>query len=467
MCSRPITLDGKNMITKNAVERRDFIKKSIMAGMGITLGSLIDTGCSPAWMQGSARPAPVAKPLERVRIGFVGVGLQGTDHVANLLKIKGAEIRAVCDIVESKVTRAQAMVVEAGQEKPEGYSRGELDFKRLCQRDDLDLVFTATPWEWHVPVCLEAMKTGKHAATEVPAAITIDECWQLVEMAENTGRYCIMMENCNYDDVEMVILNMVKKGLLGELLHVEGGYLHDLRAVKHDMQGEGVWRRAHAMKRNGDLYPTHGLGPIAQCLDINRGNGFDLLVSFGTKSRGLHKYALEKFGPDSPQAKEQFVLSDVVTTMISTKNGETVVVTHDTSSPRPYSRNILVQGTKGIVQKYPAPKIHIEGRSKGHGWEAIDDYMKEFRHPVWTELEEQSKGAGHGGMDFIEDYRLINALLHGVEPDMDVYDAAMLSAVTELSARSIAGNGESMKFPDFTRGMWKTPRELRVMAAKS
>ena len=282
------------------IERRDFIKKSVMAGMGITLGSLIDTGCSPAWMQGSARPAPVAKPLERVRIGFVGVGGLGTAHVENLLKIKGAEIRAVCDIVESKVTRAQAMVVEAGQAKPEGYSRGELDFKRLCQRDDLDLVFTATPWEWHVPVCLEAMKTGKHAATEVPVAITIDDCWQLVETAENTGKYCIMMENCNYDDVEMMILNMVKKGLLGELLHVEGGYLHDLRAVKHDMQGEGVWRRAHAMKRNGDFYPTHGLGPIAQCLDINRGNAFDTLVSFGTKSRGLHNYAVERFGRGQP-----------------------------------------------------------------------------------------------------------------------------------------------------------------------
>jgi hypothetical protein len=221
------------------------------------------------------------------------------------------------------------------------------------------------------------------------------------------------------------------------------------------------------MKRNGDFYPTHGLGPIAQCLNINRGNAFDTLVSFGTKTKGLHRYAVETCGPESAQAKEEFLLSDVVTTMISTKNGETVVVTHDTSSPRPYSRNILVQGTKGIVQKYPTPKIHIEGRSKGHSWEAIDEYMKEFRHPVWTELEEQSKGAGHGGMDFIEDYRLINALLHGVEPDMDVYDAAMLSAVTELSARSMAGNGETMKFPDLTRGLWKGPRELKVMEVHS
>ena len=272
------------------------------------------------------------------------------------------------------------------------------------------------------------------------------------------------MENCNYDDVEMMILNMVKKGLFGELLHAEGGYLHDLRDVKHDLKGEGLWRRAHSMKRNGDLYPTHGLGPIAQCLDINRGNYFDYLVSFGTKTRGLHRYAVDTFGADSPQAKERFVLSDVVTTVLRTMSGETVVLTHDTSSPRPYSRNILVQGTKGIVRKYPESKICIEGRSKNDAWEPLEGYKKEFRHPVWVELEEQSKGAGHGGMDFIEDYRLINALLKGVEPDMDVYDAAVISAVTELSGRSIAANGEPMKFPDFTRGMWKDRRELPVMA---
>ncbi len=293
--------------------------------------------------------------------------------------------------------------------------------------------------------------------------MTIDDCWQLVETSESTGKYCIMMENCNYDDVEMVILNMVQKGLLGDLLHAECGYLHDLRAVKHDLQGEGLWRRAHAMKRNGDLYPTHGLGPVAQCLNINRGNAFDYLVSRGTKTKGLHRHAVDKFGPASAQAKEEFVLSDVVTTLIRTMNGETVVLTHDTSSPRPYSRNILVQGTKGIVRKYPEAQIYVEGRSKGDAWESFDPYMKEFRHPVWAELEEQSKGAGHGGMDFVEDYRLIGALLRGVEPDMDVYDAAALSVITELSGRSIAKNGEPMKIPDFTRGMWKNMRELRVM----
>jgi predicted dehydrogenase len=387
----------------------------------------------------------------------------GTAHVGNLLRIDGAEILAVCDIIDDRVRRAQDMCVKAGKNRPEGFSRGEEDFKRLCQREDLDLIYTATPWEWHVPVCLEAMHAGKHAATEVPAACTIDDCWKLIETSESTGRHCMMMENCNYDRIEMMILNMVMQGILGELLHAECGYLHDLREVKYDMQGEGVWRRAHSMKRNGDLYPTHGLGPVAQCLGINRGNSFESLVSFGTKTRGLHQYAVERFGPDSPQAKEKFVLSDVVVTLLKTMKGETVVLTHDTNSPRPYSRNILVQGTKGLVRKYPDPRVYIEKRSPAHTWEEVDAYLKEYNHPVWTALEKESEGAGHGGMDFIEDYRLINSLLKGTPPDMDVYDAAVLSAVSELSERSIASGGERVPFPDFTRGMWKTPRELEVM----
>jgi predicted dehydrogenase len=447
----------------NESNRREFLRKTAFAGLGIAMAGVANTGCAPAWLKSPAQHVPPGQPMERVRIGFVGVGGMGSAHVSNLLKIQGAEVRAVCDIVEDRVTRAQEMVVKAGQPKPEGYSRGELDFKRMCQRDDLDLIYTATPWEWHVPVCLEAMSTGKHAATEVPAAYTIDNCWRLVETSEATGRYCIMMENCNYDRAEMMILNMVKKGLFGELLHVEGGYLHDLRDVKHDMNGEGVWRRAHAMKRNGDLYPTHGLGPVAQCLNINRGNYFESLVSFGTKTRGLHRYAVEHFGSGSPQAREQYTLSDVVTTLIRTMNGETIILKHDTSSPRPYSRDIVVQGTKGIVRKYPDPRIYIEKRSPEDRWEPIDEYMKQYKHPVWVDLEDRSKGAGHGGMDFIEDYRLVHALLKGVPPDMDVYDAAAISAVTELSEQSIARGGKTMDFPDFTRGMWKEPRELQVM----
>lgn len=274
-----------------------------------------------------------------------------------------------------------------------------------------------------------------------------------------------MMENCNYDREEMRILNMVKKGVFGELLHAECGYLHDLRAVKHDMNGEGVWRRQHSIEKNGDFYPTHGLGPVAQCLDINRGNYFDNLVSFGTKSRGMHKYAMEVFGTDSEQAKEIFSLSDVVTTLIKTKNEETIVITHDTSNPRPYSRDILIQGTNGIVRKYPLPKVHIEGKSPKHRWEDFNNYKPEYEHPLWKALEKKGEesGAAHGGMDYFEDFRLINALKKGIEPDMDVYDAVMMSAVVALSGKSIKYGNMPIKFPDFTRGMWKKKRNLKVM----
>jgi len=449
------------------VNRRDFLLKSATAGVGIALSGMVSPSLGRELSAGVPRPVNPGKPMDKVRIGFVGVGGQGTSHVENLLKIKGAEIVAVGDIVESRVLRAQEMVVKAGQPKPEGYSRNETDFKRMCERADIDLIFNATPWEWHVPICLEAMKTGKHAATEVPAAYTVEDCWKLVEASEKTGKYCIMMENCNYDKYEMMALNMVMKGLLGELLYAECGYLHDLRAVKHDMEGEGVWRRKHSMQRNGDPYPTHGFGPIAQCFNVNRGNYIDYLVSFGTKTRGLHRYAVETFGAESAQAKEEFKLSDIVTTMLRTMNGETIVVKHDTNNPRPYSRDILIQGTGGIMRKYPEPKVYIEGKSKPHQWDKVDDWMKEYNHPVWTRLEEQSKGAGHGGMDFIEDVRLIEALLKGDEPDMDVYDAAVMSAITELSATSIVNKGEPQKFPDFTRGMWKRPRALKVMEAKA
>ncbi|MEI7980755.1 MAG: Gfo/Idh/MocA family oxidoreductase [Bacteroidota bacterium] len=449
---------------KKQLNRRDFIKSVAGTGIGLAISDDLLAAISPDRQTLPYRPTLPGAPLEKVRIGYVGVGGMGTAHVENLLKISGAEIVAVCDIVESRVKRAQDMVEKAGFRRPEGYSKNEFDWQQLCVRTDIDLVYTATPWQWHVPVCIAAMENGKHAATEVPAALTLDECWELVETSEKTGKYCMMMENCNYDKVEMMILNMVKKGLFGELLHAECGYLHDLRAVKHDMEGEGVWRRDFSMHRNGDLYPTHGLGPIMQCMDINRGNYFDYLVSFGTKTRGLHDYAVKKFGPDSAEAREKFTLGDVVTTVIRTMNGETIVITHDTSSPRPYSRGIMVQGTRGLVRKYPEPKIYIEGISQTDDkWEPINDYLKKYQHPVWTELETASAGAGHGGMDFIEDYRMINALLKGTEPDMDVYDGVVMSAVTALSEQSISRQGKPVKFPDFTRGMWKKPRELQVM----
>ncbi len=452
----------------DSLNRRELFARAARGGAGAVLGGMALSGCAAGR---STRPAQTNlrhNPLKKVRIGFVGVGGMGSAHVRNLLKIEGAEIRAVCDIVKTKVERVQDWCVKAGRPRPEGYWRGEYDFKRLCEREDLDLVYTATPWRWHVPVCLAALEAGKHAVTEVPAATTLADCWKLVEASERTGLYCIMMENCCYDRFEMMTLNLVRKGLLGELLHGEGGYLHDLRALKFSKRGEGLWRLAHSIRRNADLYPTHGLGPVAWCMDINRGNKFDYLVSVATKSRGLNIMAARKFGPGSPRARRKYALGDIITTTIETARGETIVITHETDCPRPYSRNFLVQGTKGLARKYPDPKVYIEGRSPHDQWEDGEKYIREFDHPVWKTLEKRTRGAaGHGGMDYIEDYRLIQALLEGGQPDLDVYDAAAWSAVTELSERSIAGGSVPVKFPDFTRGAWKQKRPLGVDLVKA
>ncbi len=453
--------------SRKTMKRREFLKVGASTGIGTAL-------IKPTLYGGSLGPPPGGgssgdtliefrvPPIDPVRIGFVGVGGMGSAHVRNFLKIDGVEIKAVCDIVEEKVARIQSWCEEAGRPRPEGYSRGDWDFRRLCDRDDLDLVFTATPWEWHVPVCVAAMKAGKHSATEVPAAYTVDDCWTLVKTAEKTRRHCIMMENCCYDRPEMLCLNLVKKGWLGEIFHAEAGYLHDLRGVKFGGRGEALWRPQHSVKRNGNLYPTHGLGPVSQCMDINRGDRFDYLVSLSSQSRGLNLYCAEKFGPDSPQARQKYALGDVNVSLIRTVNGKVITLYHDTSSPRPYSRIHIVQGTKGLFEKYP-DRLYIEGRSPADEWEDLDSYYLEHDHPVWKRLEERSKGAGHGGMDFIEDFRLIEALRNGLPLDMDVYDAAAWSVVTPLSEKSVARRGRPVDFPDFTRGRWKEPRPLRVM----
>jgi hypothetical protein len=443
--------------------RREFLKAGAMAGIGTALAGLKLSSPAEAGGSGEARSQFKVAPIDPVRVGFIGVGGMGSAHVQNFLNIDGVQIKAICDIVEAKVERAQKWVVDAGQPKPNGYSRGPRDFERLCAEEDLDLVFTATPWEWHVPVCVAAMKNGKHAATEVPAAITLDECWELVETAEKKNKHCVMQENCCYDRIELMTLNLVRQGLLGEVLHAEAGYLHDLRDVKFSSQGEGLWRRAHAIKRNGNLYPTHGLGPVAQCLNINRGDQFDYLVSMSGPARGLHEYAAEKFGPDSPQAKERYALGDVNTSLIQTKNGKTIILIHDTNLPRPYTRINLVQGTKGIAHKWP-DRIYVEGRAaKPHAWDDFEKFAAEFEHPLWKTLAQKGEGRGHGGMDFIEDYRLVWSLRKGEPTDQDVYDAAAWSVVVELSCTSVAKRGKPVSFPDFTRGKWRTNPPLGII----
>ncbi|MBE0658259.1 MAG: Gfo/Idh/MocA family oxidoreductase [Bryobacteraceae bacterium] len=438
---------------KQGFDRRQFLERAA-AMSALMAGS------------GQAASAMQAKPLETVRLGFIGVGGRGSGHVRDVLRIPQVKLNAVCDINPTRVEAIQNWAQKAGQARPEGYSKGPVDYKRLCANPNLDAIYVATPWELHVPMCVEAMKNGKHAIVEVPAATTLEECWQLVETSEATGKYCIMIENCNYDRVELMALNMARKNLFGELVHAECGYLHDLRGTKFSSRGEGLWRLDHAIKRNADLYPTHGLGPVAQTLGVNRGNLFDHMVSMASKSEGLREYARAKFGADSPQAKLDVKLGDVVSSLIRTRAGQTILVVHDTNLPRPYSRKILLQGTKGVLEKYPTPQIYIEGRDKNDQWvDLMTGYAAEFEHPLWKELQERAKGAGHGGMDFVMNYRLMQCLIKGEAPDMDVYDAAALSAVTELSERSIASRSKSVDFPDFTRGKWRSRPPFGIVTA--
>ncbi len=465
-----------------ATSRRDFLKTAAALGVGaaVTQSCASTPGGAPEAdksltpsslfrVRGSTPPPPpdtllfAAPPIETVRVGFVGVGGMGMTHLENFLLLEGVQVKAVCDIVPEKVTRAQRVVEEAGRPRPTGYERGPRDFERMCAEEELDLVLTATPWEWHVPVCVAAMQNGKHAATEVPAALTVDECWQLVETAERSRKHCVMLENCNYDRRELLMLNLVRQGVFGEVLHGECAYNHDLREVKFSAEGEGLWRRAHAMRRNGNLYPTHGLGPIAQCMNVNRGNQLDYLVSMSGPSRGLQLWRDERLATDDPRRSEQYVLGDVNLTLLRTVQGQTITLVHDTNLPRPYTRINMLQGTRGLMQGWP-DRIYVEGRSaQPHRWETLEAWYQQYEHPLWRSERVRSATRGHGGMDFLEDWRLVACLRAGLPTDMNVYDAAMLSCITELTERSAASRSSPQAVPDFTRGLWRTTPPLGIV----
>ena len=402
---------------------------------------------------------------ETVRVGIVGVGSRGTGLLKILLDIEGVEIPAIADINAEHLSRAQLIVTEAGRKNPKGYGRGPYDFKRLCERDDLDAVLTATPWEWHTPVAVAAMVAGKYAATEVPAAVTLDECWQLVETSERTGMPCMMLENVNYFRNVMMILNLVRKGVFGEMLHCEAGYQHDVRYVKFDENGNLLWRGKHSVTRNGNLYPTHPIGPIAWWLNINRGDRFTHLVSMSTKSRGLQKYVRDKFGPDHPNARLRYELGDINTTLIRTHNGCTVTLYHDTNSYRPYNLIFRVQGTQGIYNG-THDKIYIHGRSPEEDkWHDTDPWYDEYEHPMWRTLGETAKNYGHGGGDYIEMHQFIKAVRNRTQTPQTVYDAATWSVISPLTEQSVAGNSIPVEFPDFTHGAWMTTPPVGIEEA--
>jgi predicted dehydrogenase len=436
------------------VKRRDFIKTTAVAGAGLAV--------APSLVFGEE------KKDSKLRLGFIGVGLRGATHLHNALRRKDVEVTAICDIDPERLAIAQKMIKKAGQPKAKEFGKDEYDYRELMELKNVDAVIISTPWLWHTPMTVDAMKAGKYAGVEVSAATSLKECWDLVETHEKTGTHMMILENVNYRRDVMAVLNMVRQNIFGELLHFRCGYQHDLREVKFNNgkqpYGGGVefgekaiseahWRTLHSLKRNADLYPTHGVGPVAVYSNINRGNRFVSLTSHATKSRGLHKYIVDHGGEDHPNAKLHWKLGDIVTTTIETYNGETIIVTHDTNSPRPYSLGFRVQGTNGLWE-VDGSRIYVEGVSKPHHWDEAKKWLEQYDHPLWKRFEHEAVGAGHGGMDFFVLNAFVESAKRNIAPPLDVYDAAAWSAITPLSERSIANGGEVQDFPDFTRAKW-------------
>jgi predicted dehydrogenase len=442
---------------KDKITRRELLKSATLAGAGLTLPSLSFT-CDAKLPANNSVIGMRFEPRDTIHVGIIGVGARGSEMLKEFLAVENVQITALCDIVKEKVDAGQRVVEKAGQKVPAAYVSGDHDFENLCKRNDVDLVYIATPWDWHVPMALAAMSGGKHAAVEVPAATTIEDCWKLVEASEKTRRHCIMMENCCYGYNEMMVLNMVRAGLFGELLHGEAAYIHDLRELLFSDESEGLWRRFPHINRDGNLYPTHGLGPVAQYMNINRGDRLDHLVSMSSASLSLRAYRETHIPAGSPKRKEEYRCGDMNTSLIKTARGRTIMLQHTVTTPRPYDRLNMISGTKGAFRDYPA-RIYLDGQKGAEQWAPIDSYKAEYENTLWKNIGELArKRGGHGGMDFILVYRLIECMRKGLVPDMDVYDAASWSAPGPLSELSVAHGSAPVSVPDFTRGRWKQPR---------
>lgn len=399
-----------------------------------------------------------APKLNTVRVGIIGLGMRGSDAVERLSYIDGLEITCLCDKYPDRVEAAQKTLEKMKRPRAKAYSGNE-GWKALCESNEVDLVYTCTPWSLHTPVCLAAMQNGKHAATEVPAGKTMDELWELVETSEKTKKHCMMLENCCYDFFELLTLNMARQGMLGEIVHAEGAYIHDLTKdwLFNKKAYADMWRLKENIGQNGNLYPTHGLGPIAQCMNINRGDKFDHLVSMSTNDFTMNNLAREMAAKDEffREYTDQPYRGNMNTTLIRTNKGRTVMVQHDVSTIRPYSRIHLVSGTKGVAQKWPGP----QRVAFGHSWikqEELRELEEKYAPPIVKHIGTIAKEVGgHGGMDFIMDWRLIDCLRNGLPLDQDVYDAASWSSLFPLSQRSVAKKSRTVDIPDFTRGAWQ------------
>ncbi|HOD80270.1 MAG: Glycosyl hydrolase family 109 protein 1 precursor [Planctomycetes bacterium ADurb.Bin126] len=449
-------------MAEHSISRRNLIQRAGACGAAAAVGAASAQAAAPADPPREARQKSVLAlkypPLDQVRVGLIGMGGRGMSLMGNLLDIDKAVVTAVCDVVPERVAAAVARVKAKGQATPAGYSKNDTDYRSLCARDDVDIVYVATPWADHVPMAAAAMKAGKHVAIEVPAAITLQQCWDLVDTAERTQRHCMMLENCCYGEMEMLVMNMVRKGVLGQLTHAEAGYLHAFADGLLSNADSMVWRRRHLMESNGNLYPTHGLGPVALYMDVHGGDRFETLVSMSSCERSLSA-ARDRLPADDPRRKETYACGDVNTTLIKTALGRTIMVQFDIVTPRPYSRINLLCGTDGVFGDYP-PRISLRGKS--HQWESdLAPYVEKHGHPLWVRHKAQAlKSGGHGGMDYLMNWRLVHCLLAGKPLDMTVYDAAAWSSVYPLSIASVASGSAPVRVPDFTRGQWKAPRPL-------
>ncbi|WP_017975862.1 Gfo/Idh/MocA family protein [Actinopolyspora halophila] len=454
--------DGET--SNGPLSRRAMLRTSAAtaAGIGLTgLGTARATSASPS--EEDTTPARKGRSMmgvpfethETVRMGVIGLGNRGSAMLAQILAVPGVRVTALCDVDVPAVRRAAARITDHGDPAPAQYTRGENDFENLCARDDVDFVYVVTPWEWHVPMALAAMRGGKHAGVECPIAPSIKDLWELVDTSERTRRHCIQLENCCYGRNEMRVLRMAHEEKFGTLLHGAGGYIHDLRELLFsDSYYSDEWRRAWHTERDGDLYPTHGLGPVSSYMDINRGDRLVRLTSMGSPAASLSEYRARNVGEDDAARHENYVKGDVTMSLIQTERGRVIHLVHDVSSPHPYSRLNHLVGSRGVFEDYPA-RIYLEPDMGGHEWGDFADYSS-YDHWLWKEVD-PGPGGGHGGMDYIMLYRLAQTMKLGLPPDIDVYDSAAWSAPFALSAASITGGGAPVEFPDFTRGEWKTP----------
>jgi hypothetical protein len=463
--------------------RREFLKRTGIAGISLVGASIIPACVSGENDKGKSNQDQAlrllrkqefnmsgyaAPKLETVRVGFIGLGSRGPGHVSNMSLLEGVDIKALCDIVPEEAEKVRKRIEFAGF-NPDIYTGDAEAWKKLCDRQDIDLVYICTPWNMHAPMAVYAMEHGKHVAIEVPAANTLEECWQLVEASEKNRKHCMMMENCCYDFFELLTLNMARQGFFGEIVHGEGAYIHNLLESNFNKNAYwNMWRLRENAARRGNLYPTHGLGPICQVMDINRGDKMDYLVSVMSKDYMMNNKAKELAATDDffkPFVDNPY-RGNMTTTTILTNKGRTIMVQHDVTSPNVYSRIHKISGTKAAALKYPLPaKISI-----GDEW-VTDEEMKSLEEKYAPAIvkkvgELAKKVGGHGGMDFLEDWRLIDCLRNGLPVDQDCYDAALWSSIAQLSEISVAGRSNSVDVPDFTGGSWKTNMPVDILLEK-